>query len=223
MKDENCEFETYWTEVIIDSQPNRLIGVLYRHPSKKNDQRCIESLNETLSRIRKENKKVFLAGDFNYDLLKHESNDKVGNFLQMMLDNSYQPCITEPTRIINKSNPSLIDNIFSNSVEACISGNLFEKITDHMPSFVIVENVKTRTKPKQVKRRNMKNSDPLHYQADLYLLLQLLRENSHPDDAESAYLIFHDKHNAILNKHYPFEVLTKNRLNWNLNHGSPKE
>ena len=209
IKDENCEFETYWTEVILDKQPNRLIGVLYRHPSKKNDEKCIESLNETLTKIRKENKKVFLAGDFNYDLLKHESIDKVGNFLQMMLDNSYQPCITEPTRIVNKSNPSLIDNIFSNSVEACISGNLFEKITDHMPSFVIVENVKTRAKPKQVKRRNMKNSDPLHYQADLNLLLQLLRENSHPDDAETAYLIFHDKHNAILNKHYPFEILTK--------------
>ena len=156
-----------------------------------------------------ENKKVFLAGDFNFDLLKHQSNDNVGNFLQMMLDNSYQPCITEPTRIVNKSNPSLIDNIFSNSVEACISGNLFEKITDHMPSFVIVENIKSRAKPKQMKRRNMKNSDPLHYQADLNLLLQHLRENSHPDDAETAYLIFHEKHNAIINKHYPFEVLTK--------------
>ena len=95
-----------------------------------------------------ENKKVFLAGDFNFDLLKHQSNDNVGNFLQMMLDNSYQPCITEPTRIVNKSNPSLIDNIFSNSIEACISGNLFEKITDHMPTFV-VENIKSKTNETQ--------------------------------------------------------------------------
>ena len=35
IKNEEVEIETYWTEIIIDKQPNRLVGVLYRHPSKK--------------------------------------------------------------------------------------------------------------------------------------------------------------------------------------------
>ena len=88
----------------------------------------------------------------------------------MMLDNSYQPCITEPTRIVNGNRPSLVDNIFSNSVEKCISGNLFEKISDHLPSFVIFENVKNKPKPKLTKRRNMKLMDPLKFQGDLNLV-----------------------------------------------------
>ena len=79
-------------------------------------------LNETLIKIQRENKKVLLAGDFNYDLLKHETDTNISYFLQMMLNNSYQPCITEPTRIMNGNKPSLVDNIFSNSVEKCISG-----------------------------------------------------------------------------------------------------
>ena len=73
VKEENFELETYWTEIIIENQPNQLIGVVYRHPSK-NDRKSIELINETLTKIRKENKKVLLAGHFNFDLLKHESD-----------------------------------------------------------------------------------------------------------------------------------------------------
>ena len=147
------------------------MGVVYRHPNKINDEKSIEVLNETLLKIQRENKKVLLAGDFNFDLLKHETNTSINNFLQMMLNNSYQPCITEPTRMAYGNKPSLVDNIFSNSVEKCISGNLFDKISDHLPSFVIFENTKCKPKPNKFKRRNMKKSDESSYQADLFLLL----------------------------------------------------
>ena len=89
LKDNDCELETYWTEIMMENQPNRLIGVVYRHPSRKNDKKTIELLNETLIKIRKENKKVLITGDFNYDLLKHESDLIIGEFLQMMIGNSY--------------------------------------------------------------------------------------------------------------------------------------
>ena len=70
-----------------------------------------------------------------------------------MLDNSFQPCITEPTRIVDGNRPSLVDNIFSNSLVTCISGNLYEKISDHPPSFVMIKTVKTRPKPKPSKEK----------------------------------------------------------------------
>ena len=100
IKNNDFEIETYWTEIIIDKQPNKIIGVVYRHPGKTNDKNCIKVLSNTLSKIQKENKKVLVAGDFNYDLLKFNTNPIIADFLQMMLDNSYQPCITEPTRIV---------------------------------------------------------------------------------------------------------------------------
>ena len=194
VKDEDTELETYWTEIIVDKQPNRLIGVVYRHPSKRNDEKCIEILSETLTKIQKENKKVLIAGDFNYDLLKHETDKSINDFLQMMINNSYQPCITEPTRIVNGHRPSLVDNIFSNSVESCISGNIFDKISDHLPSFVMIENVKSKPKPKTIKRRNMKNFDENRYQADLRILLQELHDSYVNEDVETAYSHFHKKH-----------------------------
>ena len=127
----------------------------------------------------------------------------------MMLNNSYQPCITEPTRIMRGNKPSLVDNIFSNSVEKCISGNILDKISDHLPNFVIIENVKKKTIPKKVKRRNMKNSDEVKYQADLLLLLREILGNPDFYDAEIAYNYFHEKHCLVADKHFPWENLTR--------------
>ena len=62
IKDDDCEIESYWTEILIENQPNRLIGVFYRHPTKNNDTKSIELINETLTKIRKENKKVIITG-----------------------------------------------------------------------------------------------------------------------------------------------------------------
>jgi hypothetical protein len=208
IKNEDTEVETYWSEIILDKQPNRLIGVVYRHPSKNNDEKCIEILSETLRTIQKENKKVLIVGDFNYDLLKHETNSNINDFLQMMIDNGYQPCITEPTRIVNGNKPSLVDNIFCNSVENCASGNLFDKISDHLPSFIIIENIKSKTNPKLTKRRNMKNFDPIQYQNDLNLLLQEII-NIENEGIEKTYNFFHKRHLAIINKHAPIEFLTR--------------
>ena len=59
----------------------------------------------------------------------------------MMLNNGYQPCITGPTKIINGKKPSIVEIIVSNSVEACISGNILNNLTKYLPIFVIVENV----------------------------------------------------------------------------------
>ena len=214
IKDDDCEIESYWTEILIENQPNRLIGVFYRHPTKNNDKKSIELINETLTKIRKENKKVIITGDFNYDLLKHETDSTISDFLQMMIDNSYQPCITEPTRIVNNHKPSLVDNIYLNSVETCLSGNLFDKISDHLPSFVILQNVKSKPKPKVIQRRNMKNFDALRYQADLYLVLQELEMHKTTlyKNAEVAYNFFHKKHSAILHKHAPMEFLTRKQV-----------
>ena len=60
IKNEDFEIETHWSEIIIDKQPNRLIGVVYRHPSKNNDEKCIEVLNETLIKSKEKRRRFFL-------------------------------------------------------------------------------------------------------------------------------------------------------------------
>ena len=50
--DGDCEIETCWFELILDRQPNRLVGVVYRHPFKK-DHKSIEIIDTTLLKIKK--------------------------------------------------------------------------------------------------------------------------------------------------------------------------
>jgi hypothetical protein len=209
IKETCCEVETFWIEIIIDRQPNILICVVYRHP-KKDDTKTTENLSATLDKIKKENKKTLVIGDFNFDLLNHERNDNISNFLNMMLENGLQPCITEPTRIVSGNKPSLVDNIFSNSAEPVISGNLYQTVSDHMPNFVIYDNAKQAKKRVFTKRRSTKNVDILAFQNDLLQLIMYKIINL--DEFEDACNHTHKMSLQILNKHFPLKILTKKEL-----------
>ena len=119
-------------------------------------------------------------------------NEAISSFLNMTLQNNFQLCIAEPIRIIDGNKPSLIDNIVSNSLEHTISGNLFENISDHMPNFVIIKNVKYTKKNKNVRRRNMKLFDPVKFQHDLHNSILLAVETL--QDTEDAFAFFHKKY-----------------------------
>ena len=60
IKNDDMEIETYWTEIIIEKQPNRLIGVIYIHPCKTNDVKCLEILSSTLTKHLKKTKRFSL-------------------------------------------------------------------------------------------------------------------------------------------------------------------
>ena len=89
-------------------------------------------LNKLLENICKEQKSIFLLGDFNINLLKYIEHNQTNEFLDALASNSFIPLILQPTRITSHSN-TLIDNIFSNVIEPDItSGNLTATISDHL-------------------------------------------------------------------------------------------
>ena len=139
LKDDTSEYEGCWVEVICNKGPNILIGVFYSHPNKKYN-KFTDSLTKTLQNIKNEKKKIIVTGVFNFDLLQHEKNDEINYFLNSMLENNLQPCITESSRIVDNCRPSLVDNIFINTLNIPISGNLLENVSyDHLPNFIIIE------------------------------------------------------------------------------------
>ena len=77
-----------------------------------------------------------------------------------MSSNLMQPHILGPTRMRAGCKPSLIDNIYSNDIEIeCTSGNLYGKISDHMPNFLIMENIEySNNKQEKIIIRDMLNS-----------------------------------------------------------------
>ena len=66
--------------------------------------------------LNKENIEVYLAGDFNIDILKYDTIPKYQDFYTLMASNGFLPHITLPTRITDTT-MSIIDNIYTNTQE----------------------------------------------------------------------------------------------------------
>ena len=98
-------------------------------------------LNTLLDKLSKENKQVFLHGDFNIKLLNYNDHQPTNEFLDSLASNFFIPYILQPTRTTSHSK-TLIDNIFSNIIShEMISGNITATISDHLPQFLFVPNV----------------------------------------------------------------------------------
>ena len=97
-------------------------------------------LNNLLEKTSKEQKYIFLLGDFNVNLLNYNEHNEANEFLDSLASNSFISLILQLTRITSHSN-TLIDNIFSNVIDPdVISGNLTATISDHLPQFAIIPN-----------------------------------------------------------------------------------
>ena len=68
----NDEFESVWI-AINKGNKNIICGCLYRHP-RNNSKDFLSYLEKCLLKLSKENKEVYICGDFNFDLLKLENN-----------------------------------------------------------------------------------------------------------------------------------------------------
>ena len=56
VSEQGCEVENCWIELVNEAGPNVLVGVFYRHPSKKNEI-FLEKLKPILKKVNKEKKK----------------------------------------------------------------------------------------------------------------------------------------------------------------------
>ena len=126
-------------DIISPLKDNILIGVIYRHPKQK-DKEFLQYLSNTLKTIKKGEKKIILTGDFNLNLLKFDKNKEITEFLDFLTAKWFTPQILGPTRITENEQASLIDNFFIDFNDLhCTSGNVFEKISDHLPDFLIID------------------------------------------------------------------------------------
>ena len=161
------EYSCKWIEVINKNKSNIVVASIYRHPSK-NDTSFLEYINSSLLRLSKEGKYIMITGDFNYNLLKYDKDEHTKEFLGIMLSHFCQPHIIFPTRVVDNAMPSLIDNIFLNSIENNpISGNLTCKITDHMPNFLICQKFDKNSKKFSIKKRDFSNFTKEKFLADM--------------------------------------------------------
>ena len=80
------------------------------------------------------------------------------NFIDTLYSHVIQPHITEPTRIVGRNKTSLIDNILINTVTKSLNARgIIEKISDHLPNFLIIQNLKEERLKQKMEIRDMKN------------------------------------------------------------------
>ena len=210
IQENDNEFESCWIELINTNTCNTLIGTYYRHHSD-HDSIFKSKLKETLKTIKKEKKTVILCGDFNYNLLEYVTDKSVSDFLNTMLEFNFQPCITEPSKITNTNKPSLVDNIFINTMDNPSSGNILEHISnDHLPNFIILDHEKKDPTIK-IKIRDNKNFNNDGFLCDLQNPT-IVQQIEYAVNTEQAFEIYHKVYTDTLNKYAPIKYLSKKEI-----------
>ena len=217
------ELESYFVEVVNQNAANSIVGVIYRHPCMDANSFNSEYLKPLNEKLGKDNKKKYITGDFNFDLLKTANHSPTYDFLETFMTNLILPSITIPTRL-NPKNNSLIDNIFTNNIHPDLkSGNLIVGISDHLPSFMIVPKSSQNYLPKKhnIYKRDTKNFDRENFILE-YLDIDWETEIG-TEDVNKATEIFFKKMNELIDKYTPLKKITqkeyKRRLKpWITNH-----
>ena len=125
-------------EIKLKESKNILCCCAYRHPDTDVEE-FKDHLEKVFQKISKENKLIYLMGDFNFDLLNYETDTGTAGFVNSIVQFGFLPLIHQPTRITGRS-ATIIDNIFANNFEhESISGNLLLKISDHPPQFPTIK------------------------------------------------------------------------------------
>ena len=103
--------ESLFVEISQTKRKNIIVGTVYRPPDK-NLREFLNDLDRLLDIVSKENKTVFLMGDWNLNIMNSIHN-LTSLFLDLLYSRMFFLFITRPTRITSHK-ASLIDNIFSN-------------------------------------------------------------------------------------------------------------
>ena len=167
----------------------------------------MKPLNDKISA---ENKKTFILGDYNFDLLNTSHHRETFNFFETMMSAFQLPTITIPTKI-NTVKDTVIDNIFTNQIHPDMkSGNLQLAISDHLPSFLIVprDNHNHIPKKQNLYTRKTKNFDRVNFILD-YLAIDwdhILETDK--NDVNRSFHNFDKRFNDLLNKYMPVRRVT---------------
>ena len=171
-------------------------------------------LNTLLGKLSKENKQVFLLGDFDINLLNYNDHQPANKFLDSLASNFFIPYILQPTRITSHSKP-LTDSIFSNIIShEVISGNITVTTSDYLPQFLFAPNVllKNSCQKSNIYERYWSKfiqTDIVldYFDKDSSNVLQLDQQ-----DVNLSIESFLDNMNSILDEHAPLTRINKYKL-----------
>ena len=97
------ELESIFTGVLNPKKKNVIVGCIYRHLHMDVNEFKSYYVNNLLDKLSKENKTIFLLGNFNIDLLNYDQHSPANEFLDSLSLSLHmlRPPIVPPKRIRN--------------------------------------------------------------------------------------------------------------------------
>ena len=159
-------------------------------------------------------KTLYICGDYNIDLLKHECHTGTDIFLNNLFSFGLYPVIHRQSRITSYTS-TLIDNILTNDVNRKLfSGLVISDVTDHLPIFCIAisenKNEKCFTQKASKYTINDKTIGKLKNDLSNIDWSNSIMLNS---DVNSAYNVFTNIINNAFVKNCPVKVISKTEKN----------
>ena len=102
---QSADSETVFIKLYLAAIKKIIVGVIYRHPTNTFNE-FQDLFLQTLNKMDHEKYDYFLCGDFNINILKHESKKNIGNYLKALYS---EGC----NNVINQS-------VYRNLVQRCL-------------------------------------------------------------------------------------------------------
>ena len=209
----NDHFESNWIEIKNKKCKNVIIGSIYRHPHDNLDiyNSFLEYIEIIFNKINKENKEIYLCGDFNSDILKIDYQNSYKRFYDLLSSYGCLPFILLPTRIAGNS-ATIVDNIFSNnSSNKIISGNVITDLSDHFSQFISVQRPKLDYKTISIYKRDYSKFSEKSFRDDV----SIQDFNNELTNINDQFNDFFFKIEGCVNRHAPYKKLTSKEIRSN--------
>ena len=184
---------------------NVIVACIYRPPSSDMNI-FLNKTEQLLVQIYDESKHVFIAGDFNIELIK--DNKAQSDFLSIMNSFNFKPSIQTNTRVTNIT-ASCIDNIFVN--RTFLDTVVFENfVSDHMAQKIIFElNSETEKTPKY--KRFYSDGSKDDFLCCLRTQDWLNVYDVSKNDINEQWSVFMNTYKNIFEQNFPLKLVTFNK------------
>ena len=206
-------YDSIFIETKMKNTTKLIIGNIYRSPGSTNITEFNNDLKNLLNKIKIENTKIIITGDFNINLLNINSHQQTADYLDLWISEGFIPQLTLPTRVTLKS-ATLIDNIFSksNNNDLIISkGILTTDISDHYPSFIEIPFSvnKIQKKTTIIQRRHITENTLNTFLSDLNKeTWQMVTSQNNTDDKFNNFISIYTN---LMNKNLPLKLIKANK------------
>ena len=171
-----------------------MIASIYRHPHN-NFNEFFQYLENCLSQVVKENKELYICGDFNFD-----TDHYTQHFLTFFAVMDFYH-ILQPTRVTDNT-ATVIDNIFSNNIQDnIICGNILLTLSEHFSQFL---SVNVDLKEVNIYQRDYSTFSSESFRDDVSIQNWVY---SH-DNVHDLFNDFYNKLEGSVNRHAPLKKLS---------------